>query len=95
MARSDSHSSTDSFSDGPVGMIRSQWAALILPPDKPARTETTGDKATYRGLLKLNFDNAGDTWDPEKLEGFRQLVDIYHYLGSQGVVGCWVQVFRP
>ena len=37
----------------------------------------------------------GDTWDPEKLEGVRQLIDIYHYLGSQGVVGRWVHVYRP
>jgi hypothetical protein len=94
------YSSTGSFSDGPVGMIRNQWAALILPPDKTSENgDNWGldqfDKATYRGLLTLNFDNAGDTWDPEKLEGFRQLVDIYHYLGSQGVVGRWVHVFRP
>jgi hypothetical protein len=94
------YSSTGSFSDGPVGMIRNHWAALILPPDKTSENgDNWGldefDKATYRGLLTLNFDNAGDTWDPEKLEGFRQLVDIYHYLGSQGVVGRWVHVFRP
>jgi len=94
------YSSTGSFSDGPVGLIRNHWAALILPPDKTSENgDNWGldefDKATYRGLLTLNFDNAGDTWDPEKLEGFRQLVDIYHYLGSQGVVGRWVHVFRP
>jgi hypothetical protein len=94
------YSSTGSFSDGPVGLIRNHWASLILPPDKTSENgDNWGldefDKATYRGLLTLNFDNAGDTWDPDKLEGFRQIVDIYHYLGSQGVVGRWVHVFRP
>jgi hypothetical protein len=37
----------------------------------------------------------GDTWDPAKLEGLRELVDIYHYLQGQGVVGRWVHVYRP
>ena len=43
----------------------------------------------------MNYDTTGDTWDPAKLEGIRQLNDIYHYLLSQGVVGRWVHVFRP
>ncbi len=30
-----------------------------------------------------------------KLEGIRQLIDIYHYLESQGLVGRWVHVYRP
>ena len=25
----------------------------------------------------------------------RELIDIYHFLGSQGVVGRWVHVYRP
>ena len=37
----------------------------------------------------------GDTWDPAKLEGLRELIDIYHYLYKQGVVGRWVRVYRP
>jgi hypothetical protein len=37
----------------------------------------------------------GDTTDAVKLEGLRELVDIYHYLHQQGVVGRWVHVFRP
>ena len=43
----------------------------------------------------INYDTTGDTWDVEKLEGIRQLNDIYHYLLSQGVVGRWVHVYRP
>ena len=38
------------------------------------------DKATWRGLLCINFDMTGDTWDRAKLEGIRELIDIYHYL---------------
>ena len=52
-------------------------------------------RATWRGLLCINYDTTGDTWNPEKLEGIRQLNDIYHYLLSQGVVGRWVHVYRP
>ena len=37
----------------------------------------------------------GDTWDKTKLEGLRQLFDIYHYLAARGVVGRWVKVYRP
>ena len=37
----------------------------------------------------------GDTYDPTKLEGLREMLDIYHYLHSQGVVGRWVKVYRP
>ncbi len=37
----------------------------------------------------------GDTLDPGKLEGLRQLIDIYHYLAKEGVVGRWVKVYHP
>ena len=94
------YASTVSFSDGAVGIVRNQWAALLLPPDKTSDIPDIWqpdqyDKALWRGLLTINFDMTGDTWDPKKLEGLRELVDIYHYLGSQGVVGRWVHVYRP
>lgn len=94
------YASTLSFSDGAVGIIRNYWASLLLPPDKTSDIPDIWqpgqyDKAIWRGLLSINFDMTGDTWDPEKLEGVRQLIDIYHYLGSQGVVGRWVHVYRP
>jgi hypothetical protein len=94
------YASTVSFSDGAVGIIRNQWASLLLPPDKTSDIPDTSqpgkyDKAIWRGLLTINFDMTGDTWDADKIEGIRQLIDIYHYLGSQGVVGRWVRVYRP
>jgi hypothetical protein len=94
------YSSSISFSDGAVGMVRNHWASLILPPDKTAENGDFWeidkfDKSIYRGLLTIGFDNAGDTWEPDKVEGMRELIDIYHYLGSQGVVGRWVHVYRP
>jgi len=94
------YASTVSFSDGAVGLLRNQWASLILPPDKSSDIPDVWqpgqfEKSTWRGLLAMNFDMTGDTWDPEKLEGVRGLIDIYHYLGSQGVVGRWVHVYRP
>jgi hypothetical protein len=72
----------------------------MLPPDKTSDipdiwNPDAYDKATWRGLLCINFDMTGDTWQPEKLEGVRELIDIYHYLHAQGVVGRWVHVFRP
>ncbi|MCL5098277.1 MAG: hypothetical protein M1608_12270 [Candidatus Omnitrophica bacterium] len=92
--------SSFSFSDGAVGILRNYYAALLFPPDKTSDipdvwNPNNYDKATWRGLLCINFDMTGDTWDPAKLEGLRQLIDIYHYLENQGVVGRWVHVFRP
>lgn len=94
------YASTISFSDGAVGIIRNHWASLILPPDKSSDIPDVWQPEKYtkdiwRGLLTINFDMTGETWDPEKVEGLRQLIDIYHYLGSQGVVGRWVRVYRP
>jgi hypothetical protein len=94
------YASTVSFSDGAVGIIRNQWESLLLPPDKTSDIPDVWhpdnfDKSIWRGLLAINFDMTGDTWNPQKLEGVRQLIDIYHYLASQGVVGRWVHVYRP
>jgi hypothetical protein len=94
------YASSISFSDGAVGMVRNYWASLILPPDKTAENGDFWeidkfDKSIYRGLLTMGFDNAGDTWEPDKVEGMRELVDIYHFLESQGVAGRWVHVYRP
>jgi len=94
------YASSLAFSDGAVGILRNYWAALLLPPDKssdiPDKWQPDHyDKSSWRGLLTINFDMTGDTWDSSKLEGIRQLIDIYHYLESQGLVGRWVHVYRP
>lgn len=94
------YASSIQFSDGLVGPIRNYWAALMLPPDKSndqpdISNPDNFDKATWRGTLCCNFDTSGDTWISEKLEGLRELNDIYHYLQTKGVVGQWVHVFRP
>jgi hypothetical protein len=94
------YASTVSFSDGAVGIIRNYWASLVLPPDKTSDIPDIWnpdqyDKAIWRGLLCLNFDMTGDTQDRDKLEGVRELIDIYHYLHQQSVVGRWVRVYRP
>ncbi len=94
------YASSFSFSDGAVGILRNYYASLMLPPDKTSDIPDVWnpdnfDKATWRGLLCLNFDMTGDTWQPAKLEGVRELIDIYHYLHSRGVVGRWVRVYRP
>ena len=94
------YASSISFSDGEVGILRNYYESLLLPPDKssdiPDRWNPDAyDKAVWRGLLCINFDMTGDTWDPNKLEGLRELIDIYHYLHREGVVGRWVRVHRP
>ncbi len=94
------YASTFSFSDGAVGILRNYHASLLFPPDKTSDIPDVWnpdkyDKATWRGLLCINFDMTGDTWDPAKLEGLRELIDIYHYLHAQEVVGRWVRVYRP
>lgn len=93
-------SSSFSFSDGAVGILRNYYASLLFPPDKSsdipdAWQPPNYDKSTWRGLLCINFDMTGDTFDTTKLEGIRELIDIYHYLHAQGVVGRWVHVYRP
>ena len=95
------YSSNIQFSDAAVGLVRNYWTALLLPPDKVAdnpdawRDVSNYDKATWRGWLCINPDTVGDTWDPVKLDGLRELFGMYHYLLSKGVVGRWVHVFRP
>jgi hypothetical protein len=95
------YSSNIQFSDAGVGLMRNYWAALLLPPDKVAdnpdawRDVDKYDKATWRGWLCLNPDTVGDTWNPVRLDGLRELFGIYHYLLAKGVVGRWVHVFRP
>ncbi|WP_165224059.1 hypothetical protein [Aquisphaera insulae] len=94
------YASNIQFSDGVIGLLRNQWATLLLPPDKTCDNPDQWNpdaynKATWRGLLTMNFDMTGDTWDPAKLEGVRELIDVYRYLLSRGVVGRWVRVHRP
>ena len=89
-----------SFSDGAVGILRNYYASLLFPPDKLSDipdvwNPNAYDKSVWRGLLCINFDMTGDTWDPAKLDGLRELIDIYHYLHREGVVGRWVKVYRP
>ena len=94
------YASNVQFSDGVIGPLRNYWSSLLFPPDKNCDNPDQWDpdkydKATWRGLLCFNYDTTGDTWNPTKLEGIRQLNDIYHYLLKHGVVGRWVRVYRP
>lgn len=93
-------SSSLSFSDGAVGILRNYYASLLFPPDKTSDIPDfwrpdNYDQSIWRGLLCINFDMSGDTTDPQKLDGIRELIDIYHYLQKNDVVGRWVKVYRP
>lgn len=88
------------FSDGAVGNIRNYYASLLFPPDKlqdipDHHLIKDFKKAVWHGLLCSNFSVAGVSSDPAQLKGARELIEIYHYLHQQGVVGRWVHVFRP
>lgn len=94
------YASALSFTDGAAGAVENYYASLLFPPDKtsdiPDKWDPNKyDKGVWRGLLCFNFDMTGDTWDRAKIEGVRELIDIYHYLQKHGVVGRWVKVFRP
>ena len=84
-----------------LDLRRNYYSSLLYPPDKTSDTYScmwdpdNYEKRLWRGLLCINFDMEGDTWKPEKLEGVRELIDIYHYLHKHDVVGRWVKVFRP
>jgi hypothetical protein len=88
------------FTDGQSGPLANYYASYLFPPDKINNMPDIWDPdkydpATWRGLLCSNFDLTGDTFDPAKLEGLRDLCDVYHYLQSRGVVGRWVRVYHP
>jgi hypothetical protein len=88
------------YSDGCVGRYRVYYASYLFPPDKLVNVPDFWDpdkyeRSVWRGLLWNSFPMTGDTLDPAKLEGLRLLIDIYHYLASQGVVGRWVKVYHP
>ncbi len=94
------YSSTIQFTDGGAGLLGNYYTTLLFPPDKTNHMPDSWNPdaynpATFHGLLCGNFDMTGDTWDPEKLEGLRDMMDVYHYLEKEGVVGRWVKVYRP
>jgi len=88
-------------SEGGIGLRMNYYAALLFPPDKTSDTYSgvwdpdQYSKGLWRGLLCINFDLEGETWKPDRLEGIRELIDIYHFLYRHGVVGRWVKVYRP
>ncbi len=88
------------YSDGCVGRYRDYYTSYLFPPDKLMNMPDNWDPAKYnkeewRGLLWSSFPTTGDTLDPDKLEGLRVLIDIYHYLAKEGVVGRWVKIYHP
>lgn len=94
------YSSCIQMTDGANGLLSNYWNTLLIPPDKMCHMPDMWDPdkydpPTWRGLLALCFDMTGDTWDTIKLEGVRELIDIYHYLHAKDVVGQWCKVYRP
>lgn len=94
------YSSVLQFSDGAVGNLGSYYASLLFPPDKiqdipDLRHIEHYNKTVWRGMLCSNFSIGGMGNGPQTLEGARELIQIYHYLHREGVVGRWVHVYRP
>ncbi|MCW2977440.1 MAG: hypothetical protein JWM06_2721, partial [Actinomycetia bacterium] len=102
-------SSLAQFYDAP-DPDKAATAAYLFPVDKisgdPNPWSSLGycSRSIWRDLgMNLSFysnadgsgSGAGDTVDPAQIECARQLVDEYHYLTAQGVVGRWVRQYHP
>jgi hypothetical protein len=83
------------------GFAQQYDASRIFPVDKLSGIPDAWDPANcannYNALLMFNPDFTGDTYggDAVKIECMRKLVNTYHYLTSQGVVGRWVRQYHP
>jgi hypothetical protein len=93
-------SSWTQFSDGGIGIQGNYYTTLLFPPDKLMDNGDTWkpeeyEKARWRGVLCMAIMSTGDTTDPEKLDGIRELFDIYRYFHKKGVAGRWSRVYRP
>jgi len=91
-------STSSSFTDN-SGFNEQYYASALFPVDKlsgiPDAWDPANCGASYNTLLMFNPDFTGDTSDPTKLECMRKLVDKYHYLKQQNVVGRWVKQYHP
>ncbi|GAA4193419.1 hypothetical protein GCM10022219_15190 [Microbacterium oryzae] len=86
--------------DGTPGREDGYWTSMMYPTEKLIASYGRGDVGKYsksnRHLLSFHFTIAGDTTAPdEALEPLRVDAEIYRYLASQGVMGRWVEVYRP
>ena len=69
----------------------------LLPALPPALDALDADRgaAAADALMAALADaeiaimTTGDTWDKTKLEGMRELFDIYHFLADKGVVAAF------
>jgi hypothetical protein len=87
--------------DGTPTRAEGYWSSLLYPSEKLISSfGRTTIGSTYqpsnRHLLSYHMTVAGDTAaGAAALEPVRADVDLYRYLRSQGVLGRWVQVYRP
>jgi hypothetical protein len=83
------------------GFYEQYDASRLFPVDKlsgiPDLWDPGSCSAAFNALLMFNPDFTGDPTvrDPNGLECMRKLVDTYHYLAQQGVVGRWVRQYHP
>lgn len=94
-----------SFTD-PGGLPKHDGASRIWPTDKlspvpegwedPAGTTSIAECGPSMNIqLIWNPDLYGDTASTAALECTRKVIDMYHYLAAQGVVGRWVRQYHP
>jgi len=83
------------------GFYEQYDASRVFPVDKlsgiPDQWDPGNCSAAFNALLMFNPDFTGDPTlrDPNGLECMRRLIDTYHYLAQQGVVGRWVRQYHP
>lgn len=86
--------------DGTPGREDGYWTSMLYPTEKLIASYGRGNIGDYsksnRHLLSFHFTIAGDTTAAdEALEPLRVDAELYRYLNSKGVMGRWVQVYRP
>lgn len=86
--------------DGTPGREDGYWTSMLYPTEKLIASFGRGDVGKYsksnRHLLSFHFTIAGDTKAADDaLEPLRVDAELYRYLASKGVMGRWVQVYRP
>lgn len=91
-------STSASFTDSD-GLCEQYDASRIFPVDKlsgiPDLWSPDACTTAYNVLLMFNPDFTGEPSDPTAMECMRKLIDTYHYLKQEGVVGRWAHQYHP
>lgn len=81
------------------GYSHQYGGSMIYPVDKlsppPENYPISECDDAYTFELMWSPDLQGDTADPQRLACARRMIDLYHYILSQGVAGRWTRQYHP